>query len=157
MPVIVGNLLTDPTAQSFISLADAVAYLEPEAAVAGAGSPLSLFMAADAPMQEGALVRTSRWLAGSFRWQVLDDAALLRVGYVAARLAAETFGRETFAGVDPSAAVKREKVDVIETEYFEPGATDTAGLSFDWLRPMLFGLIEADRGSRTKVRWLGRA
>lgn len=141
MPVIAGNLLTDPLAQSFISLADAVTYLEPEAAVAGTGSALEQFMVATSAEQEGALVRASRWLAGAFQWHSLDDVAVIRVGRVAARLAAESYGRETFAGVDPAAAVKREKVDTIEVEYFGGGSADAGGLAFAWLRPMLRGLI----------------
>ncbi|VDS08877.1 hypothetical protein PARHAE_02062 [Paracoccus haematequi] len=143
MPLIVGNLLTDPEAQSFISLADALAYLEPEAAVAAPETAMAQWIAADETVQEASLVRVSRWLAGHFQWYPLGAVELIRVGHVAARLAAESHGRETFAGVDGSAAVKREKVGPIEVEYVGASVADVGGLSFDWLRPMLRGLIAA--------------
>jgi hypothetical protein len=150
--MIAGNLLADGQAQSFISLVDAVAYLEPEAAVAGTGSALEQFMTADSAKQEAALVRASRWLAGAFQWHPMTDANLMRVGHVAARLAAEGYGREMFAGVDRSTFVKREKVGPIEVEYTGGFSTDVGGLSFDWLRPMLRGLIASSNST-----WLARA
>lgn len=152
MTVIVGNLMTDATAQSFISLADALAYLEPEAAVASAGSPLEQFMAADSAKQEGALVRASRWLAGAFQWHPMTDASLIRVGEVAARLAAESYGRETFAGIDAAGVIQSETVGPISVTYRDGVRADAAGLAFDWLRPMLRGLI-ASGGTK----WLQRA
>ncbi|WP_103171597.1 hypothetical protein [Paracoccus sp. SY] len=152
MAVKVGNVAADPLSNSFISLADAIAYLEPEAAVAGTGSPLEQFMAADTAKQEGALVRASRWLAGAFEWHPMTEASLIRLGHVAARLAAEGFGRETFAGVDAAGVIQSETVGPISVTYRDGVRADAGGLAFDWLRPMLRGLIASGN-----TAWLTRA
>lgn len=152
MGVVVGNLLTDPSAQSFINVADALAYLEPEAAVAAPETAMARWIAADEAVQEASLVRASRWLAGAFDWHVLDTASVTRVGHVAARLAAESFGRETFAGVDAAGVVASETVGPISVTYRAGVSADAGGLAFDWLRPMLRGLIQS--GNTT---WLARA
>jgi len=60
---------------------------------------------------------------------------------------------------DPTAArVKRKKIDVLETEYFEPGASGTAlerlpGIVQRWLQPFLtYTLIAGQWGSATVTR-----
>lgn len=141
MALIVGNLLTDPAAQSFISLADADAYLAPEQNAAwGAGTDEA---------REAALVRASRWLAGSYNWNTLAVGDLARVGIVAARLAAETMGRNIYAGTDAAAVVEREKIGSIDITYRGGLTADAAGLILPWLAPALSGLI------RTRAMCIG--
>jgi len=152
MPLIVGNLLTVPSAQSFISLADAVAYLEPEAADAGENTPLGRWITLDSASQEATLVRASRWLAGSYSWYTLSETCLVRVGHVAARLAAETVGRGIYSGTDTASVVASESVGSISVTYRGGMKADLAGLSLPWLKPALAGLIHSGN-----VSWLARA
>ena len=63
MALIVGNLLTDPAANSFISLLDAEAYLADEGAGADLTTPLGRWFVLDPAEKESSLVRASRWLA----------------------------------------------------------------------------------------------
>ena len=86
-----GNLLTDPAANSFISLADADTYL-------GAGAN-SAWAAADVASKEAALVNASRWMAVSLAWcdNALADADLARVGHAAARMAVEALTVDLWA------------------------------------------------------------
>lgn len=135
MALIVGNLLTDPAAQSFISLAAADAYLLPE-------QPAEWIAANDAA-KEAALVRASRWLVAAFLFGALDDAGLIRIGHVAARLAAETVNRPLFAGTDTGAVVESVKVGPIAESYAVGLKADAAGMAWPWLRPMLHGLTRS--------------
>lgn len=142
MPVVVGDLTVDPTAQSFISLADAEAYLAAEDLGTDATSPMALWFAAGATAQEASLVRASRWLAEAYIWRSLDGVALARVGRVAARLAAETFGRPMFGGTDANGIVQRERLEgVVDITYRDGMTADAAGLILPWLRVSLRGLI----------------
>ena len=138
MALIVGNLLTDPAAQSFISLNDAEDYLGIE--------NIEAWQTADAASKEAALVRASRWLVATFRFWPLDDAGLARVGRVAARLAAESLTVPLFAGTDTTALVTSVKVGPISESYADPMKADAAGVHWQWLRPMLSGLITIPEG-----------
>lgn len=134
MPLIVGNLLTDPTAQSFISVEDADAYLAPER--------IEAWDTATVAAREAALARASRWLAATFRFGPLDAAGLVRVGHTVARLAAETLDRDLFAGVSTTTQKKRVKAGSVEVEYHTATMTaQAAGIYWPWLLPMLRGLI----------------
>lgn len=148
MALIVGNLLTDPNAQSFESLEDADAYLAPE--LHCGWSKLGT------PQREAQLVRASRWLAGAYRWNCLNDEGLRRVGQVTARLAAETIDRDFFAGSVAAEALASESVTVgriSESKTYRNGVTaDAAGLMLPWLLPALSGLVRAGN-----VKFLMRA
>lgn len=135
MALIVGNLLTDPAAQSFISREDADAYLGVEMNeawnLAGHGE------------QEAALVRASRWLVGSYRFLPLDVAGLAQMGRVTARLAGESMNRPLFAGTDTGAVVQSERVGPVSVTYATGIKADAAGMAWPWLKPMLAGLIRS--------------
>ena len=134
MALIVGNLLTDPAAQSFISLDDAEAYLGIE--------NIEAWQTADAASKEAALVRASRWLVATFQFRPLDDEGLARVGQVAARLAAETIAMPIFTGTSTSNQKKRVKAGSVEVEYHDSTMTaQAAGTYWPWLLTMLRGLI----------------
>lgn len=143
MAITVGNLLTDPAAQSFISLVDADDYLAPEQNTA--------WDIARNDQREAALVRASRWLVGAFRFLPLDDAGLVQIGRVAARLAAETMTqgdtsstvRPLFAGTDTGAVVQSERVGPVSVTYATGIKADAAGMAWPWLKPMLAGLIQS--------------
>lgn len=132
MALVVGDLLSDSEAQSFISLDDADAYLAPEM--------LPAWEQADTNKREAALVAASRWLAYSQPWAVtaLSQDDLTRVGHAAARLAVEAISRDLLAPTDPAAAVKSERVGSIAVEYRDSG---NLSLQWPWLRPMLLGLL----------------
>lgn len=132
MSLVVGDLLSDPEAQSFISLEDADAYLAPEM--------LSAWEEADMNRRGAALIAASRWLAYSLPWAVteLDQENLARVGRAAARLAVEAMSRDLLAPNDPAAAVKSERVGSIAVEYRD---SRSLSLEWPWLRPMLSGLL----------------
>lgn len=142
--LIAGNLLTDPAAQSFISLTDADAYLAPEQHEA--------WDVARDDQREAALVRASRWLAGAYRFRPLTPAGEAQLGRVAARLAAETIGKPLFVGVDTAAVVQSESVGSVSVTYATGIKADAAGMAWPWLKPMLAGLT--DNGT---VSWLMRA
>lgn len=142
MAITVGNLLTDPAAQSFISLQEADDYLAPEQNTA--------WDIARNDQREAALVRASRWLVGAYRFLPLDDAGLMQMGRVAARLAAETLVlqgdtdtgvRPLFAGTDTGAVVQSERVGPVAVTYATGIKADAAGMAWPWLKPMLAGLI----------------
>lgn len=135
MPLIVGNLLTDPTAQSFISLIDADDYIGVEQHYA--------WDVARNDQREAALVRSSRWLVGAYRFLPLDTAGLVKVGRVAARLAAESMDKPLFAGTDVAAVVQSERVGPVAVTYAGGIKADAAGMAWPWLRPMLAGLIRS--------------
>ena len=135
MAITVGNLLTDPAAQSFISLIDADDYLAPEQNTA--------WDIARNDQREAALVRASRWLAGAYRFAPLDAAGLAQVGRVVARLAAETVGKPLFAGTDTGAVVQSERVGPVAVTYATGVRADAAGMAWPWLKPMLSGLIQS--------------
>ncbi|QBX34596.1 hypothetical protein E4191_07635 [Paracoccus liaowanqingii] len=141
MPLVVGDLTVDPTAQSFISLSDAVGYLEIEAAGQLPGSRIVQWITADSSAQQSSLITASRWLAGAYEWRPLAAMDLTRVGFVAARLAAETVGRGIFMGQDATGIASREKVGSIDITYRDDITADAAGLVLPWLRPSLRGLI----------------
>lgn len=140
----IGNLLTDPAAQSFISLVAADLYLEAEQDTA--------WLEADEEQKEGALARASRYLAFNFRWNTpLTAAELVHVGRVAAKLASVTRDRNIFAGTESSSVVVSESVRVgpvsESKNYGGRRATDIGGLDLPWLRPMLAGLIKSGSAS----------
>lgn len=144
MALIVGNLLTDPAAQSFISLVDADAYIGVEQHEA--------WDLARNDQREAALVRASRWLVGAYRFLPLDDAGLVQIGRVAARLAAETMGKPLFAGTDTGAVVQSERVGPVAVTYATGIKADAAGIAWPWLKPMLAGLIANGTATRFVVR-----
>ena len=142
MALIVGNLLTDTAANSFISLSDADAYLADEGAGADLSTPLGRWFVLDVGEKESSLVRASRWLAASYRFIPLDAASLVRVGHVAARLAVESTGTSLFTGVNVTGQKKRVKAGSVEVEYQDGSMTaHAAGLYWPWLDDMLYGLI----------------
>ena len=114
MPVIVGNLLADPAAQSFISLEDAVAYLAPEHRTAWELAPNI--------NREAALVMASRWLAATMQWRAdLRTAAapladLAQMGRVAARLAVEALTVNLWEATQTGKTKRRMKADTVEIE-----------------------------------------
>lgn len=132
MALVVGDLLSDPEAQSFVSLDDADAYLAPEM--------LPAWEQANTNKREAALITASRWLAYSQPWAVaaLSQDDLTRVGHAAARLAVEAISRDLLAPNDPAAAVKSERVGSIAVEYRD---SSSLALQWPWLRPMLLGLL----------------
>ena len=136
MALIVGNLLTDPAANSFISLADADTYL-------GAGAN-SAWAAADVASKEAALVNASRWMAVSLAWcdNALADADLARVGHAAARMAVEALTVDLWASDAVGKQAKRYKAGSVEVEYAASSVRAMAGgKRFPWLHPMLRGLL----------------
>ena len=144
MALIVGNLLTDPAAQSFISLIDADDYLAPEQNTA--------WDVARNDQREAALVRASRWLVGAYRFLPLTDAGLVQIGRVAARLAAETLVLESdtkstvrplFAGTETGKVVKSATAGSVSVTYQDGIRADAAGMAWPWLKPMLAGLIRS--------------
>lgn len=141
MPVIVGNLLTDPSAQSFISLADAVAYIGAE----GDAPWLGL----EEAVQEAGLIRASRWMAGTLNWCKTDlsEVELARVGQVAARLAVNGMATDFYAAADARGPIKRVKAGSAEVEWAGAGmeAYQAGGKYWPWLSSMLKGLLCAPR------------
>lgn len=144
MAITVGNLLTDPAAQSFISLVDADDYLAPEQNTA--------WDIARNDQREAALVRASRWLVGAYRFLPLDDTGLVQIGRVAARLAAETMTlhgdsdttvRPLFAGTDTGKVVKSATAGSVAVTYQDGIRADAAGMAWPWLKPMLSRLIQS--------------
>lgn len=144
MALIVGNLLTDPAAQSFISLADADDYIGVE--------QNDTWNLARSDEQEAALVRASRWLVGAYRFLPLDDAGLVQIGRVAARLAAESIDKPLFAGTETRKAIKSMSAGSVSITYEGGIKADAAGMAWPWLKPMLTGLIHNGTTS-----WLMRA
>ena len=80
MAITTGDLLTDTQVQSFISVIDADAYLAPEQRL--------VWDIATNTAREAALVQASRWLVATYRLRPLDAHGLVRIGHIAARLAA---------------------------------------------------------------------
>lgn len=147
MALIVGNLLTNPAATSFISLADAATYL------AGVAD----WDAADPAAKETALTNASRWMAAMFPWcrTNLTDAELTRVGYVAARLAVQALTVDLWAAPEVGKDAKRYKAGSVEVEYHSPTAARGAqagGKRFPWAYPMLRGLLCGTGGQHDLVR-----
>lgn len=147
MAITVGNLLTDPAAQSFISLDAADDYLAPEKREVWD-------MAADMD-QEAALVQASRWLAASMQWQpsmLAARADLTRVGQVAARLAVEALTVDLYAATETTSQIQSERVGSVGVTYFAPGRAQAAGRVWPWLLPMLSGLVNNGSATRFVVR-----
>lgn len=136
--MIVGDLTRDAAAQSFISLANADAYLAPEGRAD--------WLAAGDDARSAALVRASRWLAARYRFGPLTPAGLTRLGHVAARIAAETLDTPIFAGTDTARAIKTAKAGSASITYQDGLSADAAGLAWPWLAPMLDGLIRRGSG-----------
>ena len=139
MPLIVGNLLADPAAQSFISLEDAVAYLAPENRTEWELAPNI--------NREASLVMASRWLAATMQWRAdLRTAAapladLAQMGRVAARLAVEALSVNLWEATQTGKTARRMKADTVEIEYADDsGKAQAAGRLWPWLMPMLDGL-----------------
>lgn len=136
MALIVGNLLTDPDAQSFIGLVDAVAYLSVEGQ--------SAWLEYGAAEQEASLVSASRWMAGALPWcATLTDADLIRVGRVAARLATVIPAGGLYASADARGNLKRVKAGSAELEWSgtDMSAYQAGGRYWPWLATTLKGLI----------------
>ena len=126
--MIVGNLVTDPAAQLFVSLADADAYLAPERHEA--------WMAASAEDREAALVRASRYIAVTYRLRA--DADMGVIGMATARLAASSARLDLFKPHDPAKAIKSAGAgDATVTFRDLPGGDNR--LRFPWLDDMLSG------------------
>lgn len=157
MALIVGNLLTDADANSFISLADAIAYLTAEGAGADDASDLGAWFITREDIQEATLVRASRWLAVTLPWcgKNLSDDDLVRVGHVAARLAVLALKTDLWAAPVTGKDAKRYKAGSVEVEYHTPGAARGAqagGRRFPWAYPMLKGLLCGTGGQHDVVR-----
>lgn len=145
MPISVGDVTTDPTAQSFISVADADAYLAPER--------IEVWDTASVDAREAALVTSSRWLAATYSFKALSDAALVAVGLVAARLGVESLSVPLFAGTDTAQQIHSETVGSISVTYRDGALkADAAGMAWPWLKTMLRDQVE---GGSTK--WVNRA
>lgn len=145
MAIAVGDLTTDPAAQSFISVVDADAYLAPERNAS--------WLALDEAAKEAALVHASRWLVASYEFRKLDAAGLAKVELVASRLAVESLSVALFAGTDTAAQVQSETVGPISVTYRNGTLrADAAGMSWPWLKAMLRGLAYD-----TATKWIERA
>lgn len=131
--VVVGDLLSDPTAQSFISLADADAYIGIE--------QHAKWDLARPDQKTASLVRASRWLSLQYNWYPLDARSLPRVGIIAARIAAETVDVHIFTGDNVSEAVQSERFGEVSFTYRTDLVADAAGLSWSWLNNALHGLV----------------
>lgn len=144
--IVVGDLLSDPEAQSFISVEDADAYLAPEARTA--------WSEATTQQKEAALVVASRWLVTAVPWTVLklSGDSLVRVGRVAARVAVEALTRDLMAPQEPGAEVKRETVGPLTVEYRDAVTGVSGGLLWPWLRPMLSGLVSGSGAAKKVIR-----
>ena len=145
MPLLVGNLLVDPGVNSFISDADAVAYLTVEAAPPT--SAVGRWLMLDETAREGSLVRASRWMADVLSWRYRDmtDVELTKVAQVAARLAASSVTLDLYSS-QKEGKFKRVKADTVEVEYREGTLTaQAAGYSWPWLLPALDGLLRERR------------
>ncbi len=78
--------------------------------------------------QERSWPRTGHTVNGEAIASDLIPQPWINASYLAAWLEASQPGW-TASGVDPSRATKREKADVVEREFFAPGAAGTAGAS----------------------------
>lgn len=151
MAITTGNLLTDPDAQSFISVADADAYLMPEQRIA--------WDLATNTAREAALVTASRWLASTMAWRsdllayAMPAADLVRIGQVTARLAVEALSTDLYAATVTGKTIKRAKAGSAEVEYADDAhRAQAAGRLWPWLLPMLGGLIGNSGALRRVVR-----
>ena len=147
MALIVGNLLTNPAATSFISTADALTYL----------SGVASWASADPAARETALANASRWMAVMFPWcrDNLTDDELTRVGHVAARLAVQALTVDLWAAPEVGKDKKRVKAGSVEVEYHSATAARGAqagGKRFPWAYPMLMGLLCGTGGQHDVVR-----
>lgn len=138
MAIVVGNLLTDPSAQSFISVEDADAYLAPEM--------IDAWDDADTPEREAALVQASRWIAISFDWcrKDLSGADLEQVGRAAARFGAHHIGRSLWGGVDARGPLSMAKAGEVQVQWrgLDMDARRAInGKQWPWLEGMLHGLL----------------
>lgn len=157
MPLIVGNLLEDPAATSFISIADADEYLTAEAAGRSAGTPMGDWLASDSATRESTLVRASRWMAATLPWcrADLSDSDIERVGHVAARIAVEALTVDLWAAESVGKDAKRYKAGTVEVEYQDRGqrrGAEAGGKWFAWAFPMLRGLLCGGNGQHNVVR-----
>lgn len=157
MPLTVGNLLDDPAANSFISLAEAIGYLDDEGAGYGEGSAIGNWFASSGDVQERTLVQASRWMASGLPWcsAELEDDELVRVGQVAARMAVEALATDLWASEVVGKDAKRYKAGSVEVEYHSPAAARGAragGKRFPWAYPMLKGLLCGLNGQHDVVR-----
>lgn len=139
MALVVGNLLTDPNAESFITLAGAEAYLNIERN--------DLWTAMTVNQKEAQLTRASRWLAMNYMWQYPEPFDIVRVGKVTARFAAESFGVELFAGENVTEApIRTETYGKVSFTYADPLdiEADAGGMRWAWIKRALRGLIVDD-------------
>lgn len=150
MALIVGNLISDPSAQSFISLDDAISYLEPEAA--GGSEPLTAWMLSTPEVKEATLVTASRWLADAVSWCLpVSDVDVPQIGRAAAKLAAQAvMSSNLYAGEDARGPLKRAKAGSVEVEWTGTNKIGfgVAGKQWPWLSGMLRGLVCENNGRR---------
>lgn len=144
----VGNLLIDPSANSFISLSDAVAFLEAEF-YEDTSTPSGVWLEMDEELQDGTLIRASRWMRDALPWirRNLTPAELAIVGQAAVRLAVASPSLDLYRADNPSKQIKSTKAGSVSVEFADGSLTaHAAGLRWPWLPTMLFGLIaEAHR------------
>lgn len=156
MALIVGNLLTDPSANSFISLSDADEFLTLEGALAGDQSDMGKWFLLDNERKASSLVIASRWMAANLPWgrQGVTEAQLVHVGYVAARMAVIAAQSDLWASEAIGKQAKRYKAGSVEVEYQDAGSVRGAkagGKAFPWVYPMLRGML-ATPGQHDVVR-----
>lgn len=144
MALVVGNLLLNPLAQSFISDADAVAYLQVEAP---ASPTVAAWIIRNPDQREASLASASRWMAMVLHWcrRDLTTDELSVVGLVAARVAAETWGAALYGSSTSARVKKRVKAGSVEVEYADVAEAyaqaRAGGNSWPWIDAMLNGLI----------------
>lgn len=157
MPLVVGNLLEDPAATSFISLADADEYITAEAGGVNTGTAMGDWLTAGSDARESSLVRASRWMASTLPWcsTTLSGGDMVRVGHVATRIAVEAFTVDLWAAESVGKDAKRYKAGSVEVEYQDRGqkrGAEAGGKRFPWAYPMLRGLMCGGNGQHDVVR-----
>lgn len=140
MALIVGNLFTDPEADSFISLDAAKAYLKKESWSDSTG-PVQQWLDLDTSNQEALLVSASRWLMTTFNWCKFDYSAaeLRQIGFIAARMAVAAKDIDLYAVVDFTKRKQSVKAGSASVTYANASqyAEHVSGLHWPWLMPML--------------------
>lgn len=146
--MLVGNLLIDPSAQSFISREAAVEFLRAES-YDDASTPSGAWLELDNPLKDGTLIRASRWMRDALPWirRNLSENEVALVGQAAVRLAVASANLDLYKGTDTSKQIKSAKAGSTSVEYMDGSLTaHAAGQRWPWLPTMLFGLIsEAPR------------
>lgn len=138
MAIVVGNVVTDPTAQSFISVADANAYLAPEG--------IAAWESLTTQQREGALVKSSRWIAYSYTWcnaAGWGPKELELLGIAAARLAAETAKLNLWKSSDERGPLSMAKAGTVQVQWrgLDKTTASAGGKWWPWLETLLEDLI----------------